>query len=129
MIFPTLKNKKYGYLNLNSEAKIWAENRKGVSLVDPKTCERMVHDVHVKYSIDFSYGGWMEDRSFLWHGSYLDASQSYIHLGIDLNVSAGTPVALDFDAVVVRVDDDFPEEGGWGPRVIVKYSKAGVYVV
>ncbi len=129
MIFPTLTHKKFGYLNLNFEGKRWAEKRTGVSLVNPKTCERMVLDVHKQYGIDFSYGGWMEDRSFLWHGSYLDVEQAFIHLGIDLNVPAGTPVSIDFDAVVVRVDDDFPEDGGWGPRVIVRHGKAPVYMI
>ena len=129
MIFPTLAHKKFGYLNLNLEGKQWASKRTGVSLVNPKTCERMVLDTHKKYSIDFSYGGWMEDRSFLWHGSYLDATQEYIHLGVDLNVPTGTPVAFDFDGKVVRIDDDFPENGGWGPRVIVKHKKAQVYVI
>lgn len=129
MIFPSLKNKKFGYVNLNLESQKWTETHPGSSLVDPTVCEKMVLDVHKKYSIDFSYGGWMEDRSFLWHGSYLDTWGEYIHLGVDLNVPTGTSVAADFDAKVIAIEDDYPEVGGWGPTVTLKHATKPVYLL
>ena len=89
----------------------------------------MVLQVHQKYNIDFSYGGWMEDRSVLWHGSYLEAENSYTHLGVDINVPTGTEIVVDFDAEVVKIDDDYPEEGGWGPKVIVKNLTLPIYLI
>jgi murein DD-endopeptidase MepM/ murein hydrolase activator NlpD len=73
-----------------------------------------------RHGLDASYGGWLEERRALWHGSYLDAGERYLHLGTDFNVPADTPVALPWPATVLRVDDDHPEPYGWGPRVIVR---------
>ncbi len=133
MIFPGFKEKRFGYVNLDAEARTWAKE-KNLShdpnpLLDPVTCARMVEDVHAKYGVDFSYGGWMEDRSFLWHGNYLEKSGGFVHLGVDLNAPTGTEVAIDFDAEIVRVDDDYPDEGGWGPRVIVRHAKEPIYMI
>jgi murein DD-endopeptidase MepM/ murein hydrolase activator NlpD len=133
MIFPELKNKKFGYINLNFEAKEWIASQ-GISfdtnpLLEPVICQRMVSEVQEKFGVDFSYGGWMEDRGFLWHGSYLDKLKNYVHLGIDINVPSGTKIATDFDAEVVRIDDDYPEDGGWGPRVILKHTSKPIYLI
>jgi len=133
MIFPELKGKKCGYVNLNLEAEKWVLAQ-GISsdphpLLDPAVCQKMVDAVHKKFSLDFSYGGWMEDRSFLWKGSYLDTDKTYIHLGVDINVPAGTKIAAAFDAEVVKIDDDYPEDGGWGPRVILKHASQPIYMI
>lgn len=133
MIFPFLKNKNFGYVNLNLEAEKWIAGNKfklGKNpLLDPAVCQLMVNDVNKKYGLDFSYGGWMEDRSFLWRGHYLDEKKTYIHLGIDMNVLAGTEVAVNFDAIAVKTDNDYPEDGGWGTRVILKHGKKPVYLI
>lgn len=133
MIFPKLKNKVFGYVNLNIEAELWMKGKKPApskdALLDPSISTEMVDDVHKKYGLDFSYGGWMEDRSFLWKGTYLEPLNTYIHLGIDVNAPAGTDISIDFDAEVVKIDDDYPEEGGWGPRVVVKHAKEPVYFI
>ncbi|MDD5165186.1 MAG: peptidoglycan DD-metalloendopeptidase family protein [Candidatus Pacebacteria bacterium] len=133
MIFPELKNINTKCVNLNAEAIDWIKGKIFPStdhpLLDPAICQEMVDDVHKKYDVVFSYGGWMEDRSFLWHGSYLDKDRAYIHLGVDLNVPPGTKVATDFSAEVVRIDDDYPEQGGWGPRVILRNMESDIYVV
>jgi murein DD-endopeptidase MepM/ murein hydrolase activator NlpD len=135
MIFPSLKNKNFGYVNLNTEAQGWcsakglANTKKHNPLLDPKTCQEMVNDVHAKYSLDYSYGGWMEDRSFLWRGHYLEGEGAFIHLGVDINAPTGTEVAADFDVSVAKIDDDYPEEGGWGPRVILKHASYPIYMI
>ncbi len=94
-------------------------------LLDPHTCQEMIDQAHARLGIDYSYGGWLEDRSELWQGSYLDTNQTHIHLGVDFNVPAGTLVAVDEAVEVLFVDCDFPVEGGWGNRVIVRSIEAG----
>ena len=134
MIFPNLKNKVFGYLDLNLEAKKWSKQKnidlseKNI-LINPDKCEEFINDIHKKYSLDFSYGGWMEDRSFLWRDWYLDKEQLFIHLAVDLNVPTGTEVATDFDAEVARIDNDFPLDGGWGTYIILKHLSKSVYVL
>jgi murein DD-endopeptidase MepM/ murein hydrolase activator NlpD len=133
MIFPEFKNKKFGYVNLNFESEKWIKDKAFLEtphpLLDPQICQKMVVDTHKKFGLDFSYGGWLEDRSFLWNGSYLALYNTFTHLGIDINVPSGTKIAADFKAEVVKVDDDHPENGGWGPRVILKHLSKPVYII
>ncbi|MDE1874579.1 MAG: peptidoglycan DD-metalloendopeptidase family protein [Patescibacteria group bacterium] len=133
MIFPDLKGKRFGYVNLNLEAEAWLKHNESRSasnpLLDPSICQSMIDSVHEKYCLDFSFGGWMEDRSTLWKGSYLERENSFIHLGIDINVPPGTEIAASFDATVAKVDDDYPEQGGWGPRVILKHATKPIYLI
>ncbi len=133
MIFPTLANNTFGYINLDTEARQWVA-KKGLAtepnpLLDPVTCQQMVTDVHEKYGVDYSFGGWFEDRGFLWKGSYLDETQGYVHLGVDFNVPTGTDVALDFAGTVAVIDSDYPIEGGWGTRVIIKHADLPLYFI
>lgn len=135
MIFPNLKNKIFGYINLNLEVKDWY-TEKGLDfsvgkniILDPKICKDFVDDINKKYSLDFSYGGWMEDRTFLWKDSYLEKDKIFIHLGVDINVPMGEEIATDFRAEVVKIDDDYPLDGGWGPYVILKHLSRPVYIL
>jgi len=118
---------------LDIEARKWIAgknfDRKKNPLLDPKVCQEMVNDTNRKYNLDFSYGGWMEDRSFLWKGSYLDGKKIYVHLGIDISARAGTPIAATFDAEAVKIDDDHPEAGGWGTRIILKHIAEPLYFI
>jgi murein DD-endopeptidase MepM/ murein hydrolase activator NlpD len=134
MIFPSLKNQKFGYVNLNLEAiefaraqdiDIETEN----PFLDPSFCEQMVCSVHKKYGVDFSYGGWMEDRSFLWKNGYLEKEQTFIHLGVDINVPPSTEVSACFPGSVARIECDNPLVGGWGTMIIIKHDKEPVYVI
>ena len=135
MLFPELKNKSFVVLNLDAEARKWCTENdivvtaKNNPLNDPTICQKMVDAVHQKSSKDFSYGGWMEDRSFLWKGSYLENEQKFIHLGVDFNVPVGTKVAADFGAEVVRIDSDYPEQGGWGTRIIVRHDSLPICMI
>ncbi len=136
MIFPEYAGKKFGYINLNDEGRNWlAKNAARFAgaaknpLMDPEICQEMVLSVHRELGIDFSYGGWLEDRSSIWKDSYLEEENAPIHLGIDVNAPAGTAIGADFDSTIVRIDDDHPEEGGWGPRIIVKHASAPVYMI
>ncbi len=133
MLFPSYKNQISGYLNLDTEARLWMQ-QKGLPihpnpLIDPVICQQMVDEVHQKYGLDYSYGGWFEDRSFLWNGSYLDRAGTYTHLGVDFNVPAYTEIALDFEGMVVKVADDHPLEGGWGPHVVVQHSDTQLFFI
>jgi len=135
MIYPKLKDKIFGYINVNLEVKDWYKEKnlnfsdgKNV-LIDPKICKDFINDIHKKYSLDFSYGGWMEDRTFLWKDSYLEKNKTFIHLGVDINVPEGEEIATDFKAKVVKIDDDYPLDGGWGPHVILKHLSKPVYII
>ncbi len=122
MIFPELKMKRFAKINLDAEARGWLAEHTSEQknpLLNPLVCEKFVEQCHQRLGIDFSFGGWMENRSTLWRGSYLDDDERYVHLGIDFNVPAGTAVAVSRPTIVLRIDTDHPEPHGWGNRVIV----------
>ncbi len=134
MLFFELAKKEFGYVNLNSAAKRWfLQNHISPDetnpLLDPIICNQMVEDLHEQLGIDYSFGGWLEDRGALWRGSYLDQTGSYLHLGVDFNVPAGTSVSAEHDAEVIRIDSDVPEEGGWGTRVILKPANGNEFLI
>lgn len=123
MLFPELRHASWGYLNLSlvaqdrlSSVRIGDPN----PMLDPAQCSEMIAAAHTERSLDCSYGGWLENRRELWHGSYLDECGHHIHLGVDFNVPAGTQVAAEHDGDIVTVDNDTPEVSGWGTRVILR---------
>ena len=133
-MFPTLTNTKFAPINLNDLAQQWHEQNDIQDhhlnpLLDPNICSEMIRAAHQNMETDFSHGGWLEPRHVLWRGSYLDEKETHIHLGIDINVPKGTPVAVNLDATVLRIDCDTPEEHGWGTRVIVQPHHAPVVLI
>ena len=85
-------------LNLNTEAQLYLLEHQIIDtqgnwlqknpLINPDKCAHFIQWVHAKYQVTFSYGGYAEDRSTLWHDTYLDASKTYYHLGVDINIPA-----------------------------------------
>lgn len=132
-MFPFLKDPRVGYVNLNEWARelvpwtlstLTASDTQAINMgnpyLDAHVCEAMVEEVHRRLGLNVSYGGWLEDRSILWAGSYLEKEEKFIHLGIDINMKTGTDVALDYAGTVLQIDDDHPERHGWGPRVFIQ---------
>jgi murein DD-endopeptidase MepM/ murein hydrolase activator NlpD len=113
-MFKELNNKSFGIINLNVEAQKYLQNIEKVDLLDSNFCQKLVENSAKKLGVDFTYGGWLEDRSFLWKGSYLEKTGNFIHLGVDYNVPAGTKVFADYDMEVVHMENDFPLKHGWG---------------
>ncbi len=113
LLFPTLKDKSWGYVNFGEESRIYKS--------DPEISPHWVQRVHESRSIEFSYGGYMEDRSFLMRGQYQKPGETW-HLGIDYTVPAGTPVHLPCDGRlhIAMIDQD--QNGGWGGKLIFRTS-------
>jgi murein DD-endopeptidase MepM/ murein hydrolase activator NlpD len=112
-------------VDLAVEARSWiAERWRGElepnPLLDPGICEEFVSWVHKRHGARWSFGGYLEDRTELWRGSYLDPAGSAIHAAIDVNVPAGTPVRTGVFGKVVLADSDAPLVGGWGSHVIIE---------
>jgi murein DD-endopeptidase MepM/ murein hydrolase activator NlpD len=132
-MFPELQGSKYCYVNLEDEAVRWSSEHPelfagvGNPLLDPGICQRMMDEVHARFGVVWSYGGYLEDRSRLWRGSYLEATGSFLHLGVDCTVPQGTSVAADFPAKVILADHDPDRDGGWGTRVLLA-SEGPVFI-
>ncbi|MFN4894821.1 MAG: peptidoglycan DD-metalloendopeptidase family protein [Pseudomonadota bacterium] len=91
---------------------------------DATFCSQFVNELHKSRGIDASLGGYLEDRAFLWQGTYLAGGDRALHLGVDFNVPAGSKVATPFDGVVILIDNDTPDRFGWGPRIFLECHEA-----
>jgi murein DD-endopeptidase MepM/ murein hydrolase activator NlpD len=121
-------------VNLNSWALVWQkyQNRRHSGqnpLLNPWKCQEMLDYYYTLHGFDYSYGGYLEDRSTLWRDSYLARRKTFLHLGVDFNAPAGTPVAVDRHCQVVLLDDDIPEVGGWGTRVMFNVSHTDAVLI
>lgn len=119
-VVPQFSREKFAVVDLEAEARDWVRKNGGELFLEPLDCQRMIDAMHRRLGVAWSYGGYMEDRPTLGKGSYLERDQSFLHLGVDINVPSGTHVAASDEAEVLCVDDDRDEEIGWGPRVMLR---------
>src|SRR3989344_1544361 len=114
-IFPKLRTGRWGEVNLNRES--LAIN---LELTDPRVCETWVDRLHHFKGIEYSYGGFLENRATLWKHHYNAKSKAFTHLGIDITVPRYTEVTIPSPAEVVHVMENGDDEGGWGGRILFK---------
>jgi murein DD-endopeptidase MepM/ murein hydrolase activator NlpD len=127
---PEIMAQRVGYYDVAESVKRWRalhdpEHTIEAPFADPDVEYRATLEYHKALSVDWSYGGWLEDRSMLWPGTYLEKEELYLHLGVDVSVPAGTKVFAPNDGEVVYRGDDTPEEGGWGRYVLQRFTYRG----
>ena len=130
LLCPHLSAHKWGQLNLDQEARAVSQQVPAGALhpfLEPRFCSLYMSGLLAGRKLDYAYGGYLEDRSFLLAQSYLTPG-SMIHLGIDYMVAAGTRVFLPRTAKVVAFEIDPDQEGGWGGRAILATPEV-IYVI
>ena len=128
-MFKELENSFFGIVNLNEEAKIFVEKVEVGDLLDSDFCQKVVDWAAKKYCVDFTYGGWTENREFLWKGSYLENTGNFIHLGVDYNVPVGTKVFANHEMKIVHIENDAPLKHGWGQMIIGYIEKLDICIL
>ncbi len=128
-MFKDLEKSIFAYVNLNDEAKCYVENVESGDLLDSDFCQKVVDYAAKKYSVDFTYGGWLENRSFLWKGSYLEKTGNFIHLGVDFNVPSGTKIYANHEMKIVHIENDYPLKHGWGQMLIGYVEKLDICIL
>ncbi len=118
-------NGRWGKLDLEKESK----KTKNVNFSDPVECEKWLKSVHKKKKIDFSYGGFLENRENLWKNHYNSKKQIFIHEGMDFNVPVNTEVFLFEEGEVVEIIREPKLNGGWGNAAVFWMPKTGRYVI
>lgn len=122
-LFPILKNGKWGRIDLNLESR-----NLDIDFTNPAVCERWINELHSKRGLDYSFGGFLEDRSNIWKNHYLKRTRAFVHLGVDYNIPANTSVALVRPGRVIDVFKDKDQSGGWGGRVLFRLDN-GIYLI
>src|SRR5262245_45485040 len=77
-IFPGWEAKTAGYVNLNDCAVRARFQPARSQFLIPHLTDRMLAYAHRKMGVDYSLGGYLEDRRDVWRGSYLNP-QSAVH--------------------------------------------------
>lgn len=101
-------------INLND----FLSNRGVFDAKHPELIQKMIDESFTEGNA--SFGGYGENRKDMFHGTYLESTGNFIHLGIDINVHAGTPIRLPFDCYLAQVFVDTDVDVGWGTRVILE---------
>lgn len=119
-LFPTAHLLRFGHIDINADASAYCFHKGAVPAFNtPAVQAEIVAFAHQKRDLDASYGGWLEIRATIFQYTYLAERSAYLHLGVDFNVPAGTHVASPWSGTVLLVDNDTPEVGGWGERVVL----------
>jgi murein DD-endopeptidase MepM/ murein hydrolase activator NlpD len=124
-IFPELRHRRWGYVNFGIAA--LGVIKEPNPLLDPDCCTVWKQQIHDGTGIDFSHGGYLEDRNHMWRGSYLQPAGA-IHLGIDFTVPEGTEVHLPTDMILHSATTDPDQNGGWGGKAVFKLPD-GLFVI
>lgn len=96
------------------------------NLVNPYKYHGLENEIHRELGLDWSYGGYLENRSVIFQHTYLKETQCWLHLGIDINIPVGAEVLAALDGTVFHIGSDYPEKGGWGNFVILEHKLDGV---
>lgn len=131
-LFPQLRKAKWGQININELAvdvhrllgplfeKAGLDNN---PFLDPEVCEQWKEFIHKVKGIDYSWGGYMEDRGVVWKGHYHDPGAT-MHVGVDYYVPVNTPVMLPVDGCkLVDCLADPDQWGGWGGKLLFEWAK------
>ena len=124
-LFPSL-NGVWGYVDLNYFSfcinKIYDQITVGKICKDPYEFDKWVKFYHKLLDVDFSYGGYLEDRRVLWSGHYQEALKA-VHYGVDFTVPEGTPVHIPIDGKLIDNFNNGDQDGGWGGRLTFETQK------
>ncbi len=127
---PVLSIKRWIEIDFNECAKSFrqselvGENR----LLDTSEQGKLINEVNRRADADHTWGGYLEDRSFLWRDSYLPKNKM-THLGIDFNVTEGTWVYMPISGEPVFAIHDKDQAGGWGGRIDFWLEEFGLYMI
>jgi len=129
-IFPSLADRPLAEVDMDAAYRAWSRAHPerfvpgGANpYLDPAVAVEVMDEIARLDGAWWFYGGYLEERRHILAGSYLEATGNFLHLGVDVHVPEGTPLAAGAPATVLRVDDDGDRDGGWGPRVFLRRSR------
>lgn len=129
-LFPNLSGKWFSHMQLDKYAALlqedFCEHTLDHPFLNPSLMGDWVNLLHKTLGVDYSWGGYLEDREHLLDGTYLP-SGGRIHLGIDFWVPVHSTVYLPKTGKLVQSRYDPDMNGGWGGQVI--YDIDGIYMI
>lgn len=120
-IFPAYSGQPALRVNLNDYAKKLRPRAGKSPFLNAAVTDRFLRLLHKRSGAGYSFGGYLEDRRDLWRGSYLNDGNA-VHLGIDVNLPAGTEMTVKYPSIVTHVIHDPDQQGGWGSVIIFRLA-------
>lgn len=126
-LFPHLDG-KWVEVKLNNEAVAVSKSLAGcfLNILDPAIQERLINTLHKRLKVDYSYGGYLENRYEMYKkfpSSGLSPDQFW-HLGVDFHVPANTSVCMPVDGELIYSANTNDANGG---KLV--FQVADVYLV
>lgn len=112
-IFPQLRPGKWIEVNLNVESK-----KVNLDLSSSSNQIKFVSELLKEKKADYLFGGFLEDRTYIWRNHPNEKANSLIHLGIDYTVPEETKISLPMKGEVLHIMNDPENKRGWGGRII-----------
>jgi len=131
-LFPALKGDRWAEININEIAKQLMEGQQLIDgktdaenpALDPYWCMAQQEQLFELLQCDYAWGGYLEDRSFVWRGHY--HQNGFIHYGVDYYVPQTEPVFLPKAGKLLCLEDCPDYYGGWGGRAVYKIGEQHV---
>jgi murein DD-endopeptidase MepM/ murein hydrolase activator NlpD len=121
-IFPALEGKKARYINMNECALSSKKQPARSRYLDADLTDRALARLHHRWGVEYSFGGYLEDRRDLWRGSYLNPEKA-VHVAIDVNIPADTALTVKYPGTVTKIIHDHEQDGGWGGVIMFRLDK------
>jgi len=125
-LLPWAVGKRGCYVNLAaliSEFYQTHQNQQEPHPLEPAQMQQVINAYTAQENGDYLYGGWMEDRTHIWKGTYMDAQKKYIHLGVDITAPKGTSVCVPADGTVIHVSAAEGKDVDWGTNVAIQIDE------
>lgn len=121
VIFPEVAPGKWLEVNLNNEfVKLLSTGEN--PMISKNFQERWIGELASKLGCDYTYGGFLEDRSQILES--FEKTGYMRHLGIDLNnLPPHTPITVPVEVQVFDIFNDPTKHNGWGTRLILKLAQ------
>lgn len=131
LFFPSLTG-KWVFVNFNEVAidfmKVIEPITQENVLLNPVVSHNLSEFVRKLHGADYTWGGYLEDRSTLWRDHYMKPGEM-THLGVDFGVPVGTPVCLPQAGVLRHSFQDPDQNGGWGGKLIFECEHPSHFLV
>ena len=110
-----------GYVSLGEAS----EHLPQIKSMTQKDFNAYLEDVHRKQGVTWSLSGDRENRTSLYAQDPNKSIEARtVHIGLDLNAPAGTPIHSPFDAEVIKAEYD-AGDGNYGWFCVLKHSVGG----
>lgn len=108
------KYKKGERINLNN----WLQSKHPET--NPLDNDAITRLLAEEFPDTLTFGGYLENRAYMFGRTYLAVAHTFVHLGVDINAPRSSDVHIPFPYEVVDSWVDPDPNIGWGGRLVIR---------